>query len=184
MRDKSEIEQCLDWGLHLSTRTIMLTGEVDEDLADQTIKCLHILDSINNTPITIILNSEGGDNYHGMAIYDAIRRCKSFVKILGTGYVMSMGSVIMQAGDRRIMSPHSKMMIHYGEWGMDDHPKIAKQWINEEDRFSKTMEDIYLAKIKEVHSRYTRNKLQKLLNFDTILTASEAQELGLIDEVQ
>lgn len=183
MRDKSEIEQCLDWGLHLSSRRLILTGEVDEDLADQAIKCLHILDTMSQQPIEIILNSEGGDNYHGMAIYDAIKRCRSHVTVVGTGYVMSMGSVIIQAADKRVMTPYAKMMIHYGEWGMDDHPKIAKKWVEEEDRFSRDMEDIYLDKIKELHPRFTRARLQKMLNFDTILSSNEALELGLIDGI-
>ena len=183
MRDRSDIERFFDHCVYIPTRTIFLNDEVDQDLVDVAIKGLHILDSQSTAPITVILNTVGGDEYHGMAIYDAIRSCRSLVTIKGMGHVMSMGSMIIQAADVRVMSPNSKFMFHYGDWGIDNHPKIAKQWMKEEEKFSAMMEDLYLAKIREVHPRFTRNKLQKMLDFDTILNAQEALELGLIDKI-
>ena len=181
--NRSDIDRFWDTHLHVPTRTLVLSGEVDQELAETAILGLHVLDSVNFAPITIILNTEGGDEQHGMAIYDAIRRCNSEVTVVGTGHVMSMGSIIIQAADHRKMTPHAKFMFHYGQWGIEDHPKIARAWMKEEEKFSRTMEDIYLDKIHEVHPRFTRNKLQKMLDFDTILSAEEAVELGLIDEI-
>ena len=95
-------------------------------MAERAIKALHILDSTAPTgdkPITVIMNNPGGDEYHGMAIYDAIKSCKNHVTIVVFGMAMSMGSIILQAADKRVMSANSRVMIHYGTWGINDHPK-------------------------------------------------------------
>ena len=184
MRDvNSNIDRFQEYGIYVPTRTLFLNGEVDEFLADTAIKGLHILDSLGDSPITVLLNTVGGDEYHGMAIYDAIVACSSHVIIKGVGHVMSMGSMIIQAGDTRLMAPNAKFMLHYGEWGIEDHPKIARAWMKEEEKFSRMMEDLYLEKIRENHPRFTRRKLQKMLDFDTILSAEETVEMGLIDAV-
>ena len=96
---------------------------------------------------------------------------------------MSMGSIILQAGDLRIMSPNARIMIHYGTWGHHDHPKIVRSWAKEGERFDKWMVNLYLEKIREKRPRYTRKQVDKLCDFDTILTAEEAIALGLADRI-
>lgn len=181
--NRSDIDRFYDNHLHVPSRTLMLSGPVDQELAETAILGLHILGSINHAPIHIILNTEGGEEQQGMAIYDAIKASHSEITVTGVGSVMSMGSVIIQAADIRKMSPNAMFMFHYGQWGIEDHPKIARAWMKAEEKFSKKMEDIYLDKIHEIHPRFTRNKIQKMLDFDTILTAEEAMDLGLIDEI-
>ena len=106
----------------------------DANMAERVIKGLHMLDTSAPTgdkPITIIMNNLGGDWYHGMGIYDAIKACKNHITIKVFGYVMSMGSIIIQAADKRIMSPNSRMMIHYGTSGYYGHNKDFIKWAKE-----------------------------------------------------
>jgi len=183
-----------DYDVHIPTRTIYIgsvgfdgydeTG-VDNFMAERTIKALHILDNTTDSdkPISIIMNNPGGDWYHGMAIYDAIKTCQNHVTITCYGYCMSMGSVILQAADERVMAPSSRLMIHYGSNGFGGHSITFDKHAEENKKINKEMEDIYLEKIKEKKPRYNRKKLSELLNFDTFLNPEESIELGLCDKI-
>jgi len=158
---------------------------VDAWMTEQVIKSLHILDSITTEdPINIKMNNPGGSVIHGMAIYDAIKECKSIVNITAYGHVMSMGSLIIQAADNRVMMPHAEMMIHEGTDGHDTtHPKIIRNWVEYAKKRDKVLNQIYLDKIRERHPSFSKKKLEQWLLFDTIFTAEEALHWGLIDEI-
>ncbi len=160
-------------------------GESGTDgmMAERMIKNLTILEGMNSEPITILMNNIGGDEYHGFAIYDAIRACKSPVTIVAMGHAMSMGSIILQAADERVMAPTASQMIHYGTWGIHDHAKTTQQWAKEGQRIDKWMEQMYLTKIREKHPDFKLKALEKMLNFDTFLTAQESIDLGLADKI-
>lgn len=190
---KEDIDRFFEYGVHPGTRTVYIGSAVyngdDETgtdflMAEKAIKGLHILDSQSAQDITVLMNNLGGDEYHGLAIFDAIRACRSRVTVRGTGHVMSMGSWIIQAADWRVMTPSAVMMIHYGEFGVLNHPKITYKWAEEGKRLDRLMEDTYLDRIRVRHPKFTRKRLQEMLNFDTILTAQQALELGLIDKIE
>lgn len=190
--NRDDIDKWHDSGIYVPTRHIFIGSEQSNDdmdesgcdylMAERAIKNLHILESINQDPITILMNNIGGDEYHGFAIYDAVKLCKSHVTIKVMGHAMSMGSIILQAADERLMSPTSRQMIHYGTWGVHDHAKTAQKWAKEGEKIDKWMEQMYLEKIKEKNPKYTLAKLQRLLDHDTFLTAKESVELGLADK--
>jgi len=194
--NKEEVARYLSsHSLDLTNRTLYISsgsysdGEdtgVDGQLAERVIKGLHVMDhnfKADDKPIMIQLNCIGGDVHHGLAIYDAIKECKNHVTIKVYGAAMSMGSIICQAGDERIMAPNSRMMLHYGNFGIDDHSKTAIQWAKEEEKMNRVVEDMYLSRIKEKRPKYKRSQLQTKMNFDTVLTPKEAIELGLADKI-
>ena len=189
--NRDDIDKFFDYGIYIPTRTVYLGSVSDEDsgkgesgtdfqMAELATKGLHILDAQSSAPITVVMNNLGGDWTHGMAIYDAIRACRSRVTVRGTGNVMSMGAVILQAGDVRVLTPNTTVMIHYGQDTLSNHTKIVARWAAESERANRKMEDLLLARMPGV----SRTRLQKMLNFDTILSASEAVELGLADSVE
>jgi ATP-dependent Clp protease, protease subunit len=192
--NRDDLEKYHDLNIHVPTRTIYIGSEgVDSDgsesgvdflLAEKAIKNLHILDSAAEEPINIILNNIGGDEFHGMAIYDAIRKCRSHVTIKGTGNIMSMATLIMQAGDKRILSKYSVFMLHHGHGTESGHVKEIRSWVEFRKRYDEILNDIYLVKIREKNPDFSRKKLEKLLDFDTILLPKEVVELGLADEVE
>jgi len=185
--NRDDIDKLYDYGIHIPTKTLITVGETDEIVAENIMKGLHILDQVRpEEPITIHLNNVGGDEHHGLAIYDSIRACKSDVIIIGKGNVHSMGSVIFQAGDLRIMAPNAKQLIHYGTPLHADselHAKSQYNWTEECKKFSAWMELMYLAKIHDKQPEFKLKRLQKMLNFDTILSAQESVELGLADKI-
>lgn len=190
--NRDDIDKWHDSGIYIPTRHIYMGSEHSGDegeggcdylMAEKAIKNLHILESINKEPITILMNNIGGEEYHGFAIYDAIMLCESHVIIKVLGHAMSMGSIIFQAADERLMAPTSRQMIHYGTWGIHDHAKTAQKWAKEGEKIDKWMEQMYLEKIKEKMLHFTLARLQRMLDHDTFLTAKESVELGLADKI-
>ncbi len=192
-----DIVDFLEFGVDMTTRTLMIgSGGQDEDggqigvdwrLADRVLKGLHLLETAapaGDKPIAIILNNPGGSSVDGMAIYDAIRACKNHVTITVYGEACSMGCVILQAADHRVLAEHAVVMFHDGmEAYADNHPEIVRRWVKFNERFGKKIEAIVTDRIQIKHPDLKGKKLRDMHQFDTILFASEAVELGLADEL-
>jgi ATP-dependent Clp protease protease subunit len=161
------------------------TSLVDEAMAERAIKNLYILESINQDPITVILNTGGGSVTQGFAIYDTIKACKSHVTMIATGECSSMGTIILQAADKRIVDQHVTFMIHVGTLELpQDHVKNVKNAMKWDEQLEEYCNSIYLEKIHQKHPHFTKHQLNSKLEFDRYLTANEAVELGLADEVK
>lgn len=191
---RDDIDRFHEYGIHVPTRTIYIGSElvsedgdesgVDALMAERVVKNLHTLDSANQEPITIIMNNVGGFVFHGMAIYGAIVSCRSRVKIIVRGQASSMGSLILQAADDRVLDPYAIVMIHHGSDGYDsNHTKNVRKWVEFGKRYDKVLNQIYLDRIREKNKDFQMSKLDKLLDFDTILTARQAVDLGLADNI-
>jgi len=175
-----------EYKIDLSKKQTWIEGEIDEVQADRLSKNLSILDSNqSNKPITIILSSDGGDVNQGLRMYNLIRNCKNYVRIIVEGKAESMASIILQAADERVMLEDSHLMIHIGVEGFAvDHPDNVERWKKKAEEDNKRTEDIYLKRIKQKKKRFTRNELKELLRFDTILSPKQAIELGLADRIE
>ncbi len=188
-----DIERFHAYHLYVPTRTLYLGSEAGDEgegesgcdaiMARHAVKNLHILDTISDDNITILLNNLGGDKYHCFAIVDAIRACRSRVIIKVLGSAMSAGSLILQAADERVMLPNATQMIHYGTWGCVDHSRTVQKNAKESQRVDLWMEQYYWNRIKEKHPTFTLRKVKDLLDHDTFLTASQSVALGLADRI-
>lgn len=180
-------------GLDLSTRTIFMGSEwvstdgdeggTDAVMAQRVLKNLHLLVDVSLKPITIIANNLGGDEYHGMAMFDAIKLSPCPITMVARGHVMSMGSILFQAASERVMGPSATQMVHYGTWGFVGHAKTAQKVAAEGKRLDRWMEQLYLERIRQKQPNYTLARLRKLLDHDTFLTAQQSIDLGLADRV-
>jgi len=180
---KDHIAQLYDNNIYLPTKTMFLTGGVDDDLYNNAIKGLHLLDSYAG-PINIKLMSEGGDLVVARALFDALQGCKNYVRIIVYGEACSAATIILQAADSRVMSHNSKLMIHVGAESIgEDHPRNVDQLYIQHRDDEKWIEDIYLKKIKEKKKRFTRQQLKNLIVWDKYLSPKESLDLGLIDSI-
>jgi ATP-dependent protease ClpP protease subunit len=137
---------------------------VDAFMAESVIKSMHLLETLNSDPITILMNNPGGDVFHGLAIYDVIQTAKSHCIIKVYGQAMSMGSLILQAADKRIMMPHSKFMIHYGYDSQENNSKTVIKWIDENKRLAYFMENVYLETMMEKEKKEGHGHIAKILS--------------------
>lgn len=191
---KEDIELFHHHKLLIPARTIYLGSEgydpsgeesgTDFLMVERFVKNMAILESINKSPITIIANNCGGDVHDGLAIYDRIRNSPCHVTMKIYGEASSMGSIILQACDLRIMSQNSVQLIHYGAFSISKEAKSAYKFVDEFKRTDKWMEKIYMDRIKKKDPLFRLGRLQRLLAHDTYLTAEQSLDLGLVDQIE
>lgn len=187
------ISEDLCWindGIDLASRTLYISaledGCEDNNMSPAAIytRALYAMELISHEPITVILNSPGGSVVAGMAIYDAIRACKSTVKIIVYGQACSMGCVLLQAGDERLLGEHAVIMFHAGEDGGGRmHPEAVKRWVKFMDKYNTKIDTVLLQRMRESKPDLTDAQYKEMNTFDTILTAQEAIDLGLADAI-
>jgi len=112
-KDKSPVIDPLAT-MMLKTRTILISGQINKELAEKTIRQLLLLEETNEDPIRIFIDSPGGDAYAGYAIFDMIRFVKPKVWTIGMGLVASAAAIIQLASpkERRVGLPNSHYLIH------------------------------------------------------------------------
>lgn len=194
--EKDDIDKWYDYGIDIKENTLYMGSEgVDGDdeetgtdylMAERAVKGLHLLDRHTTQGITIKMNNMGGDFVHCLAIYDAIKACKNHVTVIVYGYVMSAGTVILQAADHRVLMPNSQFMMHYGTDGYSGHAIDFQRAAEYSKKCNAWMEELYLKKIKKKHPKsrkYTRAFVKEMLKFDSFLWAKEVVEIGLADEI-
>jgi ATP-dependent Clp protease protease subunit len=192
------------FGINASARQIYLhsiygvAGDDEEPgieyrLSTTFIKNLHILDSISSENILVYCHSIGGSWSDGMAAFDAIRASKSPVTILGYAQASSMSGVLLQAADKRVLSPSCEFMIHYGSIYVDDNSLAAKSAVDANERYSHHMLKIFATRAmsgKFFKSReYNYSKVSAYINrkirdkSDWYLSAEEAVDYGFADGI-
>ncbi|KRK63771.1 ATP-dependent Clp protease proteolytic subunit [Companilactobacillus tucceti DSM 20183] len=165
----------------LKDRIIMLSGEVNDQLANTVIAELLFLDAQDSDKdISIYINSPGGSVTAGLAIMDTMNFVKSDIQTIATGLAASMASVLLSAGTKgkRFALPNSTVLIHQplgGAQGQQTEIEIAAREIGKtRERLNHILAD---------NSGQTFDKLQKDTERDNYMTAQEAKDYGLIDEV-
>lgn len=165
----------------------MANGEgesgTDCQMSEFFLKAMLHLNQISSKPIFIHMNNLGGDWYHGMSIYDSIRASTAHVYGVCWGFAMSMGSIIIQACDSRIVAPHCTFMIHDGFESLNGTCKSIEAWAKHTTKLRKRMYEIYFSRMKSAKSRITMDKIEELCSHDTIYTSEEAVNQGLADWV-
>jgi ATP-dependent Clp protease protease subunit len=187
MADKvktDELDQWHDYGVYTPARLIDLSGGIDSDKATEFIKNIRLLDHVSDREIKILINSDGGEVRAGMDIVDAIKECQSKVITHVVGVAESMAAIIVQAGDERLISPSASIMIHVGDEGYDPtHPKNLEAWVKETKRLGKLADNLLYQQIKKKKPRFAKKAFEDLITFDTIYTAKEAIDMGLVDKI-
>jgi ATP-dependent Clp protease protease subunit len=168
----------IEHGIHIPSQTILLTGEVNDEMYESLLMGLLLIKSRKNgsTNVTVELNSEGGCWYAGIGIYDRIKACDFPVTVKVSGMAMSMASIILQAGDRRLITPGSTVMVHDGSDIVNGTPDNVLAWARHGKSLCDYMYKIY-ADSSSKTARFWRQKCKK----DYILSAEQAIKLGLAD---
>jgi ATP-dependent Clp protease, protease subunit len=166
-------------------RDIYLIGDIEKDTARAVIERLRELANDSRRPITIYINSAGGNVTDGLAIHDAVRHIVSLgiqVTIVVQGMAYSMGSIVLQAASpgRRQSFPHSWIMIHEpAKWAGWQSTTAAAQHL---DRLKQMQSQIYRI-LAERSGKPLRQIIRDTKRTDFYLDAARAKEYGLIDEV-
>ena len=165
----------------LKERIVFIGTAIDDNVANVIIAQLLFLQSEDaHKDIHVYLNSPGGSVTAGLAIYDTMQFIKPDVSTYCIGQAASMGSVLLAAGakGKRFSLPYSRIMIHQ-PWGgaqgtASDISIQAKEILRMKDE---------LAKILAFHTGQTPEKIVNDSDRDFFMSALEAKEYGLVDEV-
>ena len=161
-----------------------MLGPVTEEMANDFVSEMMFL-AQTNEPIDIYINTPGGSVVSGLVIYDLIQALndKIEINIYCTGMASSMGAVILAGGQkgRRYIMPHSKVMTH--------EPLIQNGMGGSATSIKRTAESILETKaiIDEIlvkHTGKTQEEIDEATSFDNFMTAEEAIEFGLCDEIR
>ena len=165
----------------LNERVIFLGEDVNERTANLVVaQLLHLAYEDDSKDIKLYINSPGGSVYDGLAIYDTIQYIKPDVQTIGIGLQASMGAFLLSSGTKgkRIALPNSRIMIHQPSSGTQG--KISDQEIT-------LREGLFLKKkLNEILAKNTGQKISKIekdADRDFWMSAKEAKEYGLIDQV-
>ena len=166
-------------------RDIYLIGDIEKDTARTTIEKLREYANEGPGPITLYINSAGGNVTDGLAIHDTIRHLISKgveITTVVQGMAYSMGSVVLQAASpgRRLAFPHSWIMIHEpAKWAGWQSTTAAAQHL---DRLKQMQSQIYRI-LAERSGRPLRQIIRDTKRTDFYLDAGRAREYGLIDDI-
>ena len=178
----NDIERHYDiFSLLLKERIIMLSGEINDDVATLVVSQLLYLSSIDSKKdISIYINSPGGSVTAGMAIYDTMQLIDNDIKTICIGLAASMGAFLLAGGTKgkRYALPNSEIMIHQPLGGVKgqvtDIEIITKRLLNTKKNMNKI-----LAK----NTNQDETTIEKDTERDNFMDPYEAKEYGLIDEV-
>lgn len=164
----------------MDTRTIILSGEVDKDLAEKVVTQLLLLEAAGDEPIKVFIDSPGGDVDAGYAIFDMIRFVKPDVYTIGMGLVASAGALILLAAkkEHRLGFPNSHYLIHQPLSGI-------RGVATEIEIHAKELEKLRI-KLNNLISEETGqdiSKVEKDTDRDFWMNADESVEYGLLSKI-
>ena len=162
-------------------RILFLGAPINDDVANIIQAQLLFLESADpSKDIQIYINSPGGSVSAGLGIYDTMQLINCDVATICTGMAASMGAVLLTAGaaGKRSALPHSRVMIHQPLGGVQGQASDIEITARE---IAKTKRELY--EILSHHSGVSIEKIEADADRDYWLTAAEAQEYGLIDNV-
>jgi len=165
----------------LASRTVILSGQVDSEMAQRVIQQLVLLDHDSDKRIILLINSPGGEVYSGFAIFDTLRFISAPIVSVVVGLAASMGSVLALAAPKgsRFCTPNAKFLIHQplmmGYQGRAVDLEIqAKEILRDRER----LVSLYSEATGKPSADISRD-----IDRDRWMTAEEAKAYGLLDRI-
>jgi ATP-dependent Clp protease, protease subunit len=165
----------------LKERIIFLMGPVDDHIASLITAQLLFLEAENpEKDIALYINSPGGIVTSGLAIYDTMQYIRPDVATICIGQAASMGSLLLTAGakGKRFALPHARIMTHQPSGGFQGQATDIEIHAREILSMRQRLNEIYVR-----HTGRSLNEIESKMERDTFMSASQAMEFGLIDEV-
>ena len=164
----------------LETRTILLSGQVNKELAERVVRQMLLLEAKSSDPIKVMIDSPGGDVDAGYAIFDMARFIRPDVWMIGMGLVASAGALILLAApkERRVALPNSHFLIHQPLSGLrgvaTDIEIHAREIEKTRDRLNKLIAD---------ETGQPLERVVKDTDRDYWMSAEDAVTYGLVSKV-
>ena len=182
IEQESRVERSFDiYSRLLRDRIIFVNGQIEDGMSALVVAQLLFLESEDSEKdIFMYINSPGGIITSGMAIYDTMQYIKPDVSTVCIGQACSMGSLLLTAGakGKRRSLPNSRIMIHQPLGGYRGQATDIEIHANEIMRVKEIMNELYVK-----HTGKDSNDIKKKLERDSFMSATQAIEFGLIDDI-
>jgi ATP-dependent Clp protease, protease subunit len=164
----------------LDSRTILLTGGIDDKQARRVAERLIALSGISNDPILLVISSPGGHVESGDMIHDMIGFISAPVNILATGWAASAGSLIYTAApvERRYALPNTRFLLHEPRGGVGGMASDVEIQAREIIRMRERLNRIYAEATGQTYERIVEDT-----DRDYWMSAQEAKEYGLVGKI-
>ena len=165
----------------LGERIVFLGTPVTDDIANLIVaQLLHLESEDPDKDVSLYINSPGGSVYAGLAIYDTMQFIKPDVQTICVGIAMSMGAVLLAGGakGKRMSLPNAKILIHQVSSGFQGQATDIEIHAREVISIKRKLEEILAG-----HTGQPLEKVSQDMERDYFMTAKEAQEYGIIDQV-
>ena len=164
----------------LKTRTVLLTGEINKNLAERVVRQVLLLEQESEEPIKVFIDSPGGDADAGFAILDMMRFVRPPIKMIGMGLVASAGAIVLLAAprERRYALPNSRYLIH--------QPMAGFRGVGTEIEIHAREIDLMRRKMNELISQETGKPVAEVeqdTDRDYWMGAEEALTYGLVGNI-
>jgi ATP-dependent Clp protease protease subunit len=165
----------------LKERVIFVTGPVEDHMATLITAQLLFLESENpKKEIAMYINSPGGVVTAGLAIYDTMQFIRPAVSTLCIGLAASMGSLLLTAGAKgmRFALPNARILVHQPSGGFQGQASDIERHAEDIIKMKKRLNEIYVK-----HTGQGYETIERTLDRDYFMTATEAKDFGLVDKV-
>jgi ATP-dependent Clp protease protease subunit len=165
----------------LKERIIFVTGPVEDHMASLIMAQLLFLESENpRKEINMYINSPGGVVTSGLAIYDTMQFIRPAVSTLCIGLAASMGSLLLTAGEKgmRFALPNARILVHQPSGGFQGQASDIERHAEDIVKMKRRLNEIYVK-----HTGQEIATIERTLDRDYFMTATEAKDFGLIDKV-
>ncbi len=162
-------------------RVLFLTDEIDTQVANTLCAQMIMLDMQDSeSDIVLFINSQGGPITDTMAIYDVMQAIRSDVMTICIGEAASAGAILLGAGTKgkRFALPNSRIMLHQPQGGVEGSTRDVEIEAAELVRLRELLYSIF-----EDNTGQNRSVLRGFMDRDSYMTAKEAKDFGLIDNV-
>src|SRR4051794_8333057 len=165
----------------LRERVIFLGSAIDDEVANLVVaQLLHLEAEDPDKDVQLYINSPGGSVYAGLAIYDTMQFIKPDVATTCCGIAMSMGALLLASGaeGKRTALPNSKILIHQVSGGFSGQGTDIEIQARETIALKRRLEEIIAQ-----HTNQSVERVSKDTERDHYMTADEAKEYGIVDQV-
>ena len=165
----------------LKERIIFVTGPIEDQVASLVAAQLLFLEAENpKKEISMYINSPGGVVTSGMAIYDTMQFIRPAVATICIGQAASMASLLLAAGEKgmRYALPNARILVHQPSGGFEGQASDIERHAEDIIKMKRRLNEVYMR-----HTGQPYETIEKTLDRDYFMTAEDAREFGIVDEV-
>jgi ATP-dependent Clp protease protease subunit len=165
----------------LKERIIFVTGPIEDQVASLVTAQLLFLEAENpKKEISLYINSPGGVVTSGMAIYDTMQFIRPAVATICIGQAASMASLLLAAGEKgkRYALPNARILVHQPSGGFEGQASDIERHAEDIIKMKRRLNEVYMR-----HTGQPYETIEKTLDRDYFMTAEDAREFGIVDEV-